>query len=316
MTVFLSTLNQMGYLFTLIIVGYVLIKAKLVPDNSSTVLSKLENILFVPCLMLGTFAKNFTPYKISGYAFALVTSFVIAFIILPFALLIPRLLTKDQFTRNIYTYGLEFANFGFLGNAVVSAVFPDIFAEYLVFTMPLYIMIYVWAVPVLLIPSGEHKGGILASLKNLANPMFVGVIIGIIIGVFSIKLPSFLDSVITVSGNCMSPVAMLLTGMTVAAADLRKILTNIGIYVLTFIRLIVIPLVLIGVLRIIPDFIPVSVQICAVCSVATPLGLNTVVVPGAYGKDTSIAAGMAVISSFFSCLTVPVVFMIMTNVLL
>ena len=60
MSVFLSTLNQTAYLFTFIVIGYILGKFKIIPDNSATVLSKLENNLFVPALVLGTFIKNFT----------------------------------------------------------------------------------------------------------------------------------------------------------------------------------------------------------------------------------------------------------------
>ncbi len=39
---FLSTLNLMGFLAVLIVIGYCLTKFKLVPDNSTEVLSKLE----------------------------------------------------------------------------------------------------------------------------------------------------------------------------------------------------------------------------------------------------------------------------------
>ena len=34
--------------------------------------------------------------------------------------------------------------------------------------------------------------------------------------------------------------------------------------------------------------------LCTVCSLAMPLGLNTIVVPNAYGKDTTVAAGMTI----------------------
>lgn len=41
-----------------------------------------------------------------------------------------------------------------------------------------------------------------------------------------------------------------------------------------------------------------------------PLGLNTIVIPSAYGKDTSVAAGMAVISHLLAVVTIPVIFAI------
>ena len=43
---------------------------------------------------------------------------------------------------------------------------------------------------------------------------------------------------------------------------------------------------------------------------AKKLGFNTVVIPSAYGKDTSTAAGMALISHTLSCITIPLIFLI------
>ena len=40
--VFVSTLSQTAFLFTLIIVGYILAKFKFIPSTSAAVISKLE----------------------------------------------------------------------------------------------------------------------------------------------------------------------------------------------------------------------------------------------------------------------------------
>ena len=73
-------------------------------------------------------------------------------------------------------------------------------------------------------------------------------------------------------------------------------------------RLIALPLIGIGVLTFIP--ISYSLKLCTVYALAMPLGLNTVVVPAAYGKDTTEAAGMAIVSHLFGCLTIPLIFML------
>ena len=108
-------------------------------------------------------------------------------------------------------------------------------------------------------------------------------------------------------------VAMLLTGITVASADLKKIFTNISIYVVSTIRLILFPFTMMVVLYVLKP--SETLAICAVCSVAMPLGLNTIVIPSAYGKDTTIAAGMAIISHLFSCITIPIIFAVMMAIL-
>lgn len=222
MGVLQATIGQMLVLFLLIAMGYIVAKLKVVPENSDTVLSKLENNLFVPALVLGTFASNFTLEKLTSAWKLFGISFGICFVMMGLAILVAKCCAKDSYIRNIYTYGLAFSNFGFMGNAVVSAVFPDMFVDYLIFTMPLWTMIYLWGVPCLLIPSGEGKQTLKSRLKSFANPMFAAMLLGIAIGLIGIPMPSFLMQTVDVTGACMSPVAMLLTGITVARMDLKK----------------------------------------------------------------------------------------------
>ena len=279
---------------------------KIVPENSASVLSKLENTIFIPALVMGTFIQNFTVERISSAGTLLTVSFVVVIIAIPFAIAVSKLVTKDKYIQKIYTYGLSFSNFGFMGNAVVSSLFPDIFFEYLLFTLPLWIFIYIWGVPRLLMADAGKKQTLREALKSFVNPMFVGMLIGMIIGLFKIPLPKWLVSVIDVSGSCMSPIAMLLTGMVVSFISLKKTFTNIPIYLISIIRLVVMPLIFVGV----ASFFDMqeTIYICTLCSLAMPLGLNTIVIPSALGKDTTVAAGMAIISHLLSCVSIPVIF--------
>lgn len=306
-SVFTSTLGQLTFLFGFIVIGYVLVKIRAMEGNSASVLSKLENNIFIPALVMGTFIENFTIERIQSAWELLVLSFAIGLVAILFAIVVSKVVTKDTYIRNIYTYGLSFSNFGFMGNAVVSSLFPDIFFEYLIFTLPLWIMIYLWGVPRLLLSDSKDKHSMKDSLKSFVNPMFVSMVIGMVIGISGITLPKSLQSIITVSGNCMSPIAMILTGMIVSSISLKKTFTNCSIYIVSMIRLLIMPLIFVG----ISSFFSMSntVFICAVCSLAMPLGLNTIVIPSALGKDTSVAAGMALISHLLSCITIPLVFM-------
>ena len=233
MQVLQATTGQMLVLFSYILLGYVVAKLKAVPDNSATVLSKLENNLFVPALVLGTFAGNFRVEKLSAAWQLFAVSFLICFVMMLLAVVVSRCCSKDAYIRKIYTYGLAFSNFGFMGNAVVNAVFPEMFLDYLIFTIPLRTMIYLWGVPCLLIPAEEGKQTLKTRLKSFANPMFAAMILGMVIGLCNIQLPAFMTEVITVTGNCMSPVAMILTGITIAKMDVKKVLSIKSMYVVS-----------------------------------------------------------------------------------
>ena len=313
MQVLQASIGQMLVLFSFILMGFVVAKRKAVPENAATVLSKLENNLFVPALVLGTFVGNFTVEKLSTAWKLFLISFAICFVMMLLAVIISKWCSKDAYIRKIYTYGLAFSNFGFMGNAVVKAVFPEMFLDYLIFTMPLWTMIYMWGVPCLLIPAEEGKQTLKSRLKSFANPMFGAMILGIVIGLLGIKLPAFMTTVIDVTGSCMSPVAMMLTGITIANMNVKKVLSIKSIYVVSLVRLIVFPLIFIGLFCIMP--LAQNIMVCTVCALAMPLGLSTLVIPGGYGKDTSVAAGMAVVSHLLSAVTIPCIFYLLMNVI-
>lgn len=305
MTAFLTILNQIAYLFAFIILGYTLTKCKALPKETATVLSKLENNVFIPALVLSTFIENFTIERISQARGLLGVSAVITVVMAVVAVIISRIVTRDEYIRRIYTYGLAFSNFGFMGNAVMSCLYPDIFFEYLIFTLPLWILIYLWGVPRLLMRDSGKKQTLKESAKSFVNPMFIAMLVGMVIGLTGLTVPKWLMSVVEVSADCMSPMAMVLTGCVVASVPLKKTLGNKGVYIVSVIRLVVIPAVFIAICSGLK--LPETVYICALFSLAMPLGLNTIVIPSAYGKDTTVAAGMAIVSHLMAIVTIPLI---------
>lgn len=324
----------MGVLGLYMVIGFVIAKLGVVDKSSTKVLSKLENTIFLPALVLYTFIQNFNLATLSESWQILLFSLGVELVIIPIAILSAKLASKDGFIRRMYTYGLCFSNFGFMGNAVVQSLFSATFYQsYIIFTLPLWTIIYIWGVPNLLIEKEESalgdlengeskKDKFLKSIKPLLNPMFVALLIGAVIGITGLgKIllglndgkGIFITQVIKVCGDCMSPIAMIMTGITFAFIDIKKVLGDISIYAVTILRLLLYPIVLGGIAWLVTTFItPIDDTIfkCFVISLAMPLGLNTIVIPAAYGRDTSVPAGMALVSHALSIATIPLIMMI------
>ena len=322
MDIFVPVLNQMIVLFLFIVVGYVLGKWKFVPENSSTVLSKMENMIFMPALVMGTFIKNCNLETIRSLWKVLLASCALLAIVIPLSFLVARLCFKEKYLQKIVTYGLAFSNFGFMGNAVMSAVFPEIFFEYTVFTLPLWFMIYLWGAPVLLISGADSgaKQSMATRLKSFLNPMLIGMLIGLILGLVGLGkvMPKPITAVIDGAGACMSPIAMILTGLTIAKVPLLNLLKRWRIYIVSVVKLFIYPLLFIGILALIPKngFLTDTVLKCIMCVACMPMGLNTIVIPAAYGRDTTDAAGLALISHVLSVGSLPLMFMLFQAVIL
>ena len=274
-------------------------------------------------MVLLKFMTEFTVEKLSTSWLTILISFAIALVMLPIVLLVSRFLTKDRTEKNAYIYGLCFSNFGFMGNAIVLGLFgQDILFVYLIFTLPFWAGIYTWGVPALLMPATEGKRTLWQRIKPFVNPMFIAMIIGIILGLLPFSGHEYADfgffgALVKDLGNCMSPIAMVLTGMTIAKIDLKATLKNATVYTTSLIRLVAIPLATVFVLRIVLQLfpsIPRELSLCIVCALSMPLGLSAIVIPSGYGMDTTAASGMALVSHFLSCITIPLVFLLAQGV--
>ena len=117
-----------------------------------------------------------------------------------------------------------------------------------------------------------------------------------------------LTDTISSASACMAPIAMILTGFVVANYDLKKLLVQGRVYFATVLRLIVLPSIFVlGLKAVGADQTTIIVTLMAY---ATPLGINTVVFPAAYGGDTTTGASMALISHTIAVITIPIMFAI------
>lgn len=319
---FIPILEQMAFLFSFIVIGFILSRWKFIPDNSSSVLSKLENMIFVPALILGTFIQSFNVGTFQIAWKLLLVSAGLVLVIAPLSVLTAKLCSKEAFLRKIATYGLAFSNFAYMGNAVMQGIFPEIFADYVLFTLPFWFGIYLWGVPVLLIGNDSDKKGLGSRLKSFVNPMFISMLIGMVLGLLCGWLGNFIPkpvlSVVDAAGACMSPVAMLLTGITIGKSNILALLKKRQLYLICLAKLLVYPLLFIAVFAFIPQnaIINETTLKCAMCLMCMPMGLNAIVIPAGYGKDTTDAAGLALISHTLSVGTIPLMFMLFEAVVL
>jgi len=191
-----------------------------------------------------------------------------------------------------------------MGNSLVRGIYgEDALFLYMIYTLPLTFFAYSVGITWL-----KNTGGARFSFRALANPVFFAVIVGILLGLTGIPLPSFLDAVVASSAGCMTPVAMLLTGMVIGSYTLKSFVTEPTLYLASLVRLIVLPVLGISFLRLFS--ISGEIQLVALISLCMPMGLNTIIIPSAYGRDTTLGAGLALISHILSLLTIPLLLLI------
>lgn len=311
-TIFFATLEQMFFLMSFIIIGFSLTRTKILDRYAAVMLSRLGNYVFIPAFYARTFMQQFTIQTLKDSWKILLISCATMLVSVPIAVIFGRI-TKDSFLRKIYTYGLTFPNFGFIGAVLIAAIFPEHLPSVTIFTLPYNVLLEFWGIPYLLIPDEDDSHSFMKSLKKLVNPMMIGMVAGILISLLNIPLPTWTTSLVDMAANCMSPMIMILTGVVVARIHWKNTLTKPSIYVICALRLLLIPALTLAVCYF-AKFQPV-VSISLMAFFAMPLGLNPVVIPIGYGKDTSVAAGLILLSILFSAITVPLMFMLLQMII-
>lgn len=300
------TLSQMAILFIFIAVGYAFGKLKLIPDNASKTLSKLELYILLPAYTFDTMSSNLTTDRLSKEYPLIIASLVIVIVTFGLSLVLARLFSDNPDTRAIYSYAFTIPNTGYIGYPLISAIFGEaVLLDYMVFCIPLNIFIYTVGI-YMLNPRHELK------LSKLINPVLISVLIGGLVGLLNIPIPAVVGGVITNAKNCMGPIAMLLTGMVLAKSPIKEMLSSPKMYVAALIRLIGIPAVAGLIMYLIKlDGYIATLSCCMLC---LPMGLNNIVFPEAFGGDSKTGAQSCFVSNVVSLLTVPIAFAIITAV--
>lgn len=318
MNMFAPTLSQMLLMFTLILIGFCLKKKSILPDNAYVTMSKLETWVFVPALNFSNMMKNFTVKNFaSNSRFILCGAIMIVLalaIAQPLAALFIRTKNKKHdselmYQKNIYRYAMTFGNYGFMGNFIILGVWgEEMLAQYLMFTMIIAVVCSSWGLYIL-IPKDNNVNFLKNIKKGIITPPMIALALGMICGMLNVGqyIPEFFTNMLGNASSCMGPVAMLLAGFVIGRFDVKKMLSDKKVYIATFVRLIVLPLIFVSVFKLfgVSKEILIFILICF----GTPLGLNTIVYPAAYGGDTKTGASMAIISHTICVLTIPLMYM-------
>ena len=322
MATFLATLTPMLTLFFCIAVGFVLSKAKVLPESASKTMAKTETWIFCPALSFMTMLRYCTVDSLSTHGANIIMASITVAIAMAIAIPLAKLFVKENNAeRGVYSYALAFANSGYIGDPIVLALFgEEVLAYYKLFCLPLTIVIYTWGISVLT-PKSKEKG---ATFKRLLNAPTVAMLAGVVMGLSGLGgyLPSFLTSALDSLKACMGPVAMLLAGITIARFDFIGMLKKKKVYVATVLRLVFIPAILIatlfGIKTLANSLFKVSIgnDVLFLCffSTAAPLGLNTVVFPEAYGGNPETGASMALISHTLCVVSIPLMYALLVAI--
>lgn len=290
-------------LFVLIIVGYAARKLNVFSDHVTKGLNSILIKITLPALIISSLQKEFSVTLLGQSAQLLIISFSVYAASFVFAMIFPYIIKTDPKERGVHQFVIMFSNVGFMGFPVLNAVFGGESLFYAaIYNLPFNLLTFTVGVMLLV---WNKESGLKIDRSHIINPNVVAVIIGFSLFLLSIKLPVFIGEPIKMVGDITIPLSMIVVGAMLTRVKFYHIFTNWRIYVVSFLRLILIPLAAYFILKnIVTDKLLLGV---IVIIVAMPAAVSTPILAEEYGANSDVAAKSVFISTLFSILTIPLI---------
>lgn len=289
--VFQQTLTMAIYM----LVGFALFKGEKITKEGSKSLANLLVWLIIPAVIINSFCVELSLEKLRALGLSALLAAV--------ALAVSAAISHFAFKKSpVDNFAAAFSNCGFMGIPLVRAGFGDE-AVFLLVGFVVLLNLLQWTYGAALLKG--DKGAV--SLKGvLLNPITVGTAAGVVLFVTGLgsRLPGVLGGAIGGLAALNSPVAMLVLGIYMAQTSLKETVMSPRLYVLSAVRLLLIPAVTLALLTPLP--VDLTMKYVILLGASAPVGANVAVYAQLYGKDYSYACRTVVLSTVLSILTLPV----------
>ncbi len=291
---------QVAVLYLIAGIGFVTDKVGIFKQSDGKRLIDLLFNVILPIAIIRTFmTMEYTPEHTKG----IFVAFLCAFATHIFGALVSLLTFRKRSLkeRGIYHYAQLLSNAAFLALPLAKSVIGDEGIFYCSVYVAVF-NIFAFTLGIYEISGREAK----INLKKLIlNPGSISVIIGLPLFFLQLDIPYFIEYPMEIVGNCNSPLAMIVFGTFFANSNLKNLFVKKEIYFVSFIRLIFIPLCMLGLFALCG--VRGNLLIAMTISSSAPTATNTAMYAAKYDNDTALGCEIAAQSSIFSIITMPVI---------
>ena len=293
--------KQIAQFFIMIIMGYTLVKLKIVKSEDSKVLSMVCLYLIMPCVIINSFLIDFTPEKLKGLGLAVGVAIVIHFVAWIFIKILGKVLNFNPVEKASVMYSNA-------ANMVIPVVMSVLGDEWVLYSSAF--------VSVQLVLLWTHCKSMLSNEKGFelkkiyTNINLMAIFIGILLFITKIHIPSVLQGTLKSVGGTVAPISMIITGMIMAGAELKKVFSNGRIYLVLFFRMIFFPFIVFlimyftGITKVIDN--GAMILLVTFIATITPTASSITQMAQVYGNNEQYAGAINIMTTIASIVTMPI----------
>lgn len=208
---------------------------------------------------------------------------------------------REGSNTEIERFSSIYSNCGFMGIPLVNAMF----GMEGVFCLTAFITVFnltVWTHGVILI-TGEKD--VKSMLKVLRSPTMIAIAVGLLAFFLKIRLPEIPSKALGYISELNTPLAMVVSGVTISQTSFAGIVKKTGVYRVCFSKLILLPFILIVIFSLFP--IDEQVRMTVLVAAAAPPAAMCTLLCIRSGKDSLYASEIFTAGTILSVITLPIV---------
>lgn len=299
---FFITLITVAIMLLYAVPGFLLVKSKLIKENSIKAFATLLMYASQPCMMIYAFQKvKFSIELTINMIIILVLSLFIILFMVGIAYLIFRKKHGDVKYR-IATLAMSFGNCMFMGLPLLESLLPD-YPEGLIFStiFSLSMNIVGWTLGSAVIANDKKYCSI---KKAVLNPAVLALVVIIPLFCFNITIPDKLSEAISLLGRMATPLCMLIMGMRLATMNFKKIFLGKLQYISIAVKQFIMPLLALILVWFLPIDFNMKLTFYILCSV--PVASVVLNFSEMIGEGQEDAANTVLLGTMLSIITIPI----------
>ncbi len=287
-------------LFTMA-VGFYLNKKNILDQETSKKMSAMVVNFTAPLLIISS-ASQVAGDNQSVILLMLFSGLFLYFLFPVISLAAAKLVHAPSDCRGVYQCMVMLANTAFMGYPVVQALYGESAIFYTtIFNFGYNILFYTYGSFLMDKDAGQASK---FEPRRLLSAGFLAGMVALIIPFSGITLPDMILQPCSFIGNITTPMSMLIVGSNMANYPIRDIFSEKRIYVMAFIRLLVMPVLTAAYMSLLTDD-PLLICMTAM-TIGMPVGSMVAMASSKYEKQGRIGSISVVMTTICSMATIPI----------
>lgn len=314
---------NVALLFIMMLPGIIMKKCKMSVDGFGKGISNLVLYIAQPALVFMAYVRPYDENILINSAYVFLLSIVVHGVFSAVAMLSYKKAPDSM--RRMLRFATIFSNAAFMGMPLIRAVFgaeATVYASIYNITFNLFL----WSLGVFICTDKrdvnengieddeEHIKHGASPLKALYHPVTIAAVLGLIFFILPIEgyIPSIAIETLNNLGNLVGPLSMMVIGLRLADMDFRGIFKDKHMYVFLALRHIILPLVTLGIVKLVGLLLPVHelVEMVIVTLAAAPAATSATMFAEKYECDANYVSRLVTVSTLLSIATMPLIIML------